>query len=934
MSTSGEEIKVLLTADATQMQAGMEAGADSVEQAVGEMQSITAEEAAAFNAAVQSKIAALTNLNTAFAGNLASSAGMAEAEYALDTAMQAGAVTASEYAGYLDTLNAAEGATVTSTEAVTAAMQINGGTARELGVLIGELARGNYTRLEGSSITLANRTGLLQQAFSPLGMAIIGVGAVIATTVDWMIQGAEESDRMQAALIANGDASGYTYGQLMQLSESLRSTMTTAQQADEAVLKLAQSGRFFGDELGDAARAATNMADVTGSSVDKVVEDMERVAENPVKALRSLNDAYNLISPQEAAEIKRLQDEGETAEAAARAIKDIATVEQQRNSQLQQSEGYVSNFVHTWTSGWTNIKAAVMNWGAPATVQQQLNEVTQEINDFAQKNQGRLTQLDGKIQFDSKGLLPYQIQRVNAMLEQYDTLTKQVTADQQKQQQVAAQGANNQSAVDGILGDKDGAGQLEEQLRKMEADQQVSYDRREEFETAYWQNILATAKKGSADYIEAWQHVQSEQQQLDRQQSEAWQEAQRQKTEASKQAASRAIEDIQMERDATNAASEDRIQADTKWASTALRLYGQDSAQYRAALNARKADTKAYFDELQKEAQQATEAQAAQDKTDLENALSNIQQKRQAAQGAERDGEITAAQLLATQQQLYQQDLNAYAAYLAEKVQLDQGNVKALEKDAQEWVEASRKANQQMQADTSQYQKTLQQQWQQTLRPITQAFDQSITGMIQGTKTLSQTWRSMLADLLMSEIRAGVQMVAHWAATELAKTAATNAGNASRIASNEAAARTGMAQDAAMSEKEIMNSAYTAGAKAYQAVVGIPIVGPVLAPVAAATAFTGVMAFDNIASAAGGWDRVPFDGAKAILHKDEMVLPSHIAGPMRQMAQSGMAAGGSGGQTIHVHANDARSFGQLLQRDPHTFTKAAKKALRVQRNSR
>lgn len=104
------------------------------------------------------------------------------------------------------------------------------------------------------------------------------------------------------------------------------------------------------------------------------------------------------------------------------------------------------------------------------------------------------------------------------------------------------------------------------------------------------------------------------------------------------------------------------------------------------------------------------------------------------------------------------------------------------------------------------------------------------------------------------------------------------------------------AQNAA-SEKQhaklIIMHAKDAAAGAYKAVVGIPIVGPVLAPIAAAAAFAGVMAF----SAEDGWD-VPGGagagidgrgGRPAIIHPREMVLPANIADAVRAMPD-GIAA--------------------------------------------
>lgn len=88
---------------------------------------------------------------------------------------------------------------------------------------------------------------------------------------------------------------------------------------------------------------------------------------------------------------------------------------------------------------------------------------------------------------------------------------------------------------------------------------------------------------------------------------------------------------------------------------------------------------------------------------------------------------------------------------------------------------------------------------------------------------------------------------------------------------------------AAENVASVTSNAAVAGAAAFASIAAIPIVGPGLAPAAAAAAFAGAMSFAPIASAAGGWDRVPMDGAMSMLHLDEMVLPASIASPLRSM---------------------------------------------------
>jgi len=105
---------------------------------------------------------------------------------------------------------------------------------------------------------------------------------------------------------------------------------------------------------------------------------------------------------------------------------------------------------------------------------------------------------------------------------------------------------------------------------------------------------------------------------------------------------------------------------------------------------------------------------------------------------------------------------------------------------------------------------------------------------------------------------------------------------------------------------QVMTNAKSAAAAAWNATVGIPFIGPVLAPIAAAASFTGVMAF-----AEGGWDRVPSDQV-AMIHKNEMVLPANIANPLRESLAGGGSLGG--GNHLHIHAIDAAGVASFVKR--------------------
>ena len=112
-----------------------------------------------------------------------------------------------------------------------------------------------------------------------------------------------------------------------------------------------------------------------------------------------------------------------------------------------------------------------------------------------------------------------------------------------------------------------------------------------------------------------------------------------------------------------------------------------------------------------------------------------------------------------------------------------------------------------------------------------------------------------------------------------------------------------------------MTEAAKAAAGAFNAMVSIPYIGPFVAVGASIAAFAAVSKLvSSVASAEGGWERVPADGVQTMLHKDEMVLPKHVADPVRNMARSG--GNGASGMNVHIHANDARSFRDYLKRNP------------------
>ena len=150
--------------------------------------------------------------------------------------------------------------------------------------------------------------------------------------------------------------------------------------------------------------------------------------------------------------------------------------------------------------------------------------------------------------------------------------------------------------------------------------------------------------------------------------------------------------------------------------------------------------------------------------------------------------------------------------------------------------------------------------------------------------------------------------------SETQQTSATAMGVATRTEAAESGAAAGKAAQAAAGSATIASDAMQAAAGTYAAVAQIPLVGPFLAPAAAAGAFAAVMAYDSLASLdVGAWN-VPRDMI-ANIHQGEMVVPQNFASGLR-------GANLGGGGDVHatyaptIHAPASSSLEQLL-RDEH-----------------
>jgi hypothetical protein len=221
------------------------------------------------------------------------------------------------------------------------------------------------------------------------------------------------------------------------------------------------------------------------------------------------------------------------------------------------------------------------------------------------------------------------------------------------------------------------------------------------------------------------------------------------------------------------------------------------------------------------------------------------------------------------------------------------------------------------------------QDWAKSFSNLQGTINSSITGMIMGTTTWQKAVQKLTQTALSDFLKATEQSAEKWLVSELTKTEGTTAGVTARTEAESAGQSAGLADMLMGALKSISTSAATAAANTYSSVSQIPYVGWILAPAAAAAAFAAVIAFGGkLPSSAGGLWNVPSD-TMAFIHKQETILPAHIAQPMRDFFTGGGAAGGGGGNfAITIQAIDTQTGAQFLMNNAGAIAQGLAREMR------
>lgn len=244
---------------------------------------------------------------------------------------------------------------------------------------------------------LLQQGGQLKDMFGGIGPAARALGGYVAGLINPFTaaaaaaavlalaykQGSDETTAFTNALILNGNAAGTNADQLATQAQSVSQSVGTVGAAAAVLAQLAASGKIPASSFDSIAIAALKMQEATGKAAEETVKDFEKLAKDPVKAVKELNDSMNFLTTSTYAQIEALQRQGDAQGAANLAEQTYADALTTRANAIKSNLGFIE-------SAWLSVKnAAKEAWdafldiGREGTIEQKLKTLNDRLQEIA-----------------------------------------------------------------------------------------------------------------------------------------------------------------------------------------------------------------------------------------------------------------------------------------------------------------------------------------------------------------------------------------------------------------------------------------------------------------------------------------------------------------------------------------------------------------------
>lgn len=228
--------------------------------------------------------------------------------------------------------------------------------------------------------------GGIGPAAAALGKYVLGLvnpftvaaGAAVLLTVAYE-KGSNEAREFQKSLILSGNAAGTTAGQLQDMAARIAGVVGTQSKAAEVLAQFAASGRIAKDQLEGIAQAAILFERATGQAIKETVKQFEELAKSPLSGIIKLNESQNFLTEGIYRQIKALEDQGRTVDAARLAITTYADAQAKAGRTVIENNGFLETSFKAVTDGAGRMWNAILNVGRDKTGSEQLADLRRQL---------------------------------------------------------------------------------------------------------------------------------------------------------------------------------------------------------------------------------------------------------------------------------------------------------------------------------------------------------------------------------------------------------------------------------------------------------------------------------------------------------------------------------------------------------------------------
>jgi lambda family phage tail tape measure protein len=261
---------------------------------------------------------------------------------------------------------------------------------------------------------LLQQGGQLRDIFGSTGGAVRALGGFLGTLLTPLnvvlaataglgfafIQGRKEAEEFNRALVLTGNFAGTSVGALQAMAASVaQATGATKGAAAEALTAFAAAGELGAASFERFGATAIRIQRETGVAVADTVKQFVALGKDPVSASVKLNETTNFLTLSLYRQIKALDDQGKSADAAALAQKAYADALDSRTANLAENLGTLEKVWRAVAGAAKGAWDAMLNVGRQTTPETRIAEITDRLGQIARREADR--KLSGIGSFDT-----------------------------------------------------------------------------------------------------------------------------------------------------------------------------------------------------------------------------------------------------------------------------------------------------------------------------------------------------------------------------------------------------------------------------------------------------------------------------------------------------------------------------------------------------